>query len=178
MCFNETPQLFSSFERRPGRQTGMRGMRPHPPPPLPPKSQNGPLDGIVKDLKWYKNNVVVVELTNSMNFQQFENYKFLSFSRGARPRTPLKPLQRVQSSRIRRDCPDFTWEPRIPTRLQPGQEYPHCVHRLSQANGQRNAFLLSYRNICYKMNKHRIWIQLNSESQSWWMTQELQNTIG
>ena len=29
----------------------------------PPKSQKGPPDGIVKHLKWYKTNVVVVGLT-------------------------------------------------------------------------------------------------------------------
>ena len=54
---------------------GERGVRTHP-----PKSQKGPPDGIVKDLKWYKTNVVVVELTNSMHFQQFEDLKFLFFS--------------------------------------------------------------------------------------------------
>ena len=37
---------------------GERGVRTHP-----PKSPKGPPDGIVKDLKWYKTNVVVVELT-------------------------------------------------------------------------------------------------------------------
>ena len=40
---------------------GVHGVRTSPPPP---KSQKGPPDGIVKDLKWYKTNVVVVGLTN------------------------------------------------------------------------------------------------------------------
>ena len=40
------------------RGGGVRGVRTHP-----PKSQKGPPDEIVKDLKWYKTNVVVVELT-------------------------------------------------------------------------------------------------------------------
>ena len=59
------------------------------------------------------------------------------------PLTPLKPLQNIQPFRIRRDCPDFTWESQIPTRLQPGQEYPDCVHQLSQVNEQRNIYLLT-----------------------------------
>ena len=38
--------------RRQGRGGGLRG-----------ESQKGPPDGIVKDLKWYKTNVMVVGLT-------------------------------------------------------------------------------------------------------------------
>ena len=55
------------------------------------KSQKGPPDGIVKDSKWYKNNVMMVGLTISMHFQQFEYFK------------NQEPLQNVQSSQIRRD---------------------------------------------------------------------------
>ena len=56
------------------RQGSARGA--HAPPP-PPKNQKGPPDGIVKDLKWYKSNVVVLGLTIWMHFQQFEDLKFL-----------------------------------------------------------------------------------------------------
>ena len=104
--------------RQDGGGGGVRGVRMHP-----PRSQKGPPDGIVKDLKWYKNNVVMVGLTIFMYFQQFEDLKFLFFSGGACPRTPQKPLQSVQPSRIRRDCPDFTRESGTPTRLQSGHEY-------------------------------------------------------
>ena len=47
------------------RQGGARGVH------APPQEAKGPLDGIVKDLKWYKTNVVVVGLTICMHFQQF-----------------------------------------------------------------------------------------------------------
>ena len=50
---------------RPVGRGGARGAHAHPPPP---KSQKGPADGIVKDLKWYKKNVVVVGLAISMHF--------------------------------------------------------------------------------------------------------------
>ena len=103
------------------RQGGARGARAPPPPP--PKSQKGPPDGIVKYLKWYKNNPVMVGLTILMHFQQFEDLKFLIFSGGVCPGTPQKLLQSVQASRIRRDRLDFTWESRIPTQLQSGHEY-------------------------------------------------------
>ena len=39
-----------------------------------------------------KNNVVMVGLTISMHFQQFEKLKFQIFSGGAHPRAPLKAL--------------------------------------------------------------------------------------
>ena len=48
------------------RQGGARGAHA-----LPPQEPKGPLDGIVKGLKWYKTNVVVVGLTICMHFQQF-----------------------------------------------------------------------------------------------------------
>ena len=65
----------------------------------------------------------MVRLTISVHFQQFEDLKFLIFSGEASP-PQKKPLQSVQASRIRRDCLDFTWESRIPTQLQSGNEYP------------------------------------------------------
>ena len=46
------------------------------------KSQKGLPDGIVKYLKWYKTNVVVVGWTIWMHFQQFEDLKFLIFFLG------------------------------------------------------------------------------------------------
>ena len=131
---------------------GGKGVRSHPPPP---QSQKGPPDGIIKYLKWYKTNVVMLGLTIWMHFQQFEDLKFLFFSGGASPRTSLKPLQSVQlPSQIRRDCPDSSWESRVPTRLQSGHsEYPDFKNQLSPANEQRKIFLLNYHNICHKMNK-------------------------
>ena len=62
----------------------------HAPPPT--KSQKGPPDGMVKNSKWYKINVVVAGLTISMHFQQFEGLKFLIFSEGTCLRASLKPL--------------------------------------------------------------------------------------
>ena len=110
-----------------------------------------------------QNNVVMVGLTISVHFQQFEDMKFLIFFLG----NPLKLLQSVQSSEFRRNCPDFTCESRIPTWLQLGHEYPDFEDQLSQTNEQRIIFLLSYQNICHKMNKPlNLDIQVNSELQS------------
>ena len=68
----------------------------------------------------------MVRLTISVHFQQFKDLKFLIFSGESIPRDlpPPKSLQSVQASRIRRGCLDFTWESRIPTQLQSGNEYP------------------------------------------------------
>ena len=68
-----------------GRGGGARGA--HAPPP-PPKSQKGPPDGIIKDLEWYKTNVVVLGFTIWMHFQQFEDLKFLIFSAEHDPGPP------------------------------------------------------------------------------------------
>ena len=57
----------------------------------PPRSQKGPLDRIVKDLKSEKNNVVMVGLSISMHFQQFENLKFLFFPGEHVPGPPKIP---------------------------------------------------------------------------------------
>ena len=124
-----------------------------------------------KDLKWYKNNVVMVGLTISMHFRQLEDLKFLFFPEEHAPRTPQKPLQSVQPSRIWRHCPNFTWESRIPTRLQSGHEYPNFEERLSQAHEQRIIFLLNYHKICLKINKLlNLDIKANAELQSRWIT--------
>ena len=58
----------------------------HPPPP--PRSQKGPPDGIVKRFKMIQNNVVMVEMTVSMHFQQLKNLKFQTSSGRACPRPP------------------------------------------------------------------------------------------
>ena len=132
------------------------------------------------DFVQISNNVVLVELTISMYFQQFEDLKFLIFSRGACPRTSLKPMQSVQLSQIRQECPDSTWEPRIPTQLQSGQgEYPDFEDQLSQACKQRNILLsVNCHTICDKMKKTlNLDIQVNSELESWWMMQKLHNKI-
>ena len=77
------------------RQGGARGAH------APPKSQKGPPDGTVQKLKWPKFYAVMVGLTISTHFQQFEDLDFLNFSGDACPRTPQKPKQSVQPSRIR-----------------------------------------------------------------------------
>ena len=100
---------------------GVRGGAHAPPPPPPPKSQKGPLDGIIKDLKWYKNRRGGVGIDNLNAFPAVWRPQISNFFRGACPRTSLKPLQSVQlPSQIRRDCPDSTWESRVPTRLSVG----------------------------------------------------------
>ena len=55
-----------NLKHRPVGREGGRGAHATPPPP--PKSQKGPLDGMVKDLKWYKTNEVVVGLIIWMHF--------------------------------------------------------------------------------------------------------------
>ena len=101
----------------------------------------------------------MVVLTISMHFQQFEDLKFLFFFRGSMPPDPPKPLQSTQPSQIRRDCLDFTWESRIPTRPKSEHEYPNFEEQLSHANEQGNImFLLNYHKICHKIN-----IQANAE---------------
>ena len=87
------------------RQGGARGV--HAPPP-PPRSQKGPPDGIVKDLKCYKNNVVMVELTISMHFQQFEDLKFLIFFPGSMPLDPPKSQSEWPTVPNKAGMPDFT----------------------------------------------------------------------
>ena len=69
--------------RRQGGGGGVRGMRTHP-----PGAKKCPPDGIVKDLNWYKTNVVMVGLTISMHFQQFEDLKFLFCPGSMPPDTP------------------------------------------------------------------------------------------
>ena len=58
------------------------------------------------------------------------------------PQTPQKPKQSAQPYRIRWECPDFTREFRIRTRLKSGHEYPDFEEQLSQANEQRNLFFV------------------------------------
>ena len=87
-----------------------------------------------------------------------------------------KTLAECPTVPITRDCPDSSSESPIPTRLQSGHgEHPDFEDRLSQAN---KYILLNYHNICHKMNKlFNLDIQVNSELQSCWMTQEVQNKI-
>ena len=68
---------------------------------------------------------------------------------------------------------------RIPTRLESGHgEYPNFEDQLSQL-ANKYIFLNNHiLNICYKMNKlFNLDIQVNSELQSCWMMQEVQNNI-
>ena len=67
----------------------------------------------------------------------------------------------------------------IPTRLESGHgEYPNFEDQLSQL-ANKYIFLNNHiLNICYKMNKlFNLDIQVNSELQSCWMMQEVQNNI-
>ena len=67
---------------------------------------------------------------------------------------------------------------RIPTRFQSGHEHPNFEEQFSQANEQRNIFLLNYRKICRKINKPiNLDIQANAKLQSWWIAQEIKNKI-
>ena len=60
--------------------------------------------------------------------------------------------------------------------LENPESRPDFEDQLEPANEQRNTFLLNCHNICRKMNKPLILdIQVNSELQSLWMTQELQS---
>ena len=70
---------------KPNAGRELTGARTPPPPPQEPK---GPPDEIVKNFKWYKNNVVVVGLTTAMHFQQFEDLKFPIFPREHAPDLP------------------------------------------------------------------------------------------
>ena len=125
----------NTFKRNRPISRGVHGVRTHP----PRAKRSAWWDR--KNFEWYKNNVMVVGLTISMHFQQFEDLKFLIFL----GEHALKATQSVQLSQIRQDCPDSTWESRILTRLQSGhREYPDFEDQLSQANEQRNIFLLNY----------------------------------
>ena len=86
-----------------------------------------------------QNNVVMVGLTFSVHFQQFEDVKFLFFCEGACPRTPQKLLQ-CPTVPIKAGLSRFYL--RIPTLLQSRHEYPDFENQLSQANEQRNIFLV------------------------------------
>ena len=106
---------------------------------------------------------MMVGLTISMHFQQFEDLKVQLFSRRTMlPDPPKNPCRVVHLFRFRRDCPDFARESRIPIRFQSGHEYPDF-----EDSEQRNLFLLNYHNSCHKMNKLlNLDIQVNSEFQS------------
>ena len=125
-----------------------------------------------------KINAVVLGLTIWMHFQPFEDLKCLIFSEGACPRTSLKPLQCPT-------LPKMTGLSRFYSRIQCLDSTAVRTRRvslfedqLSPANEQKNIFLLNYHNICHKMNKpFNLDLQVNSELQSWRMTQELQNKI-
>ena len=76
-----------------------------------------------------QNNVMMVGLTISMHFQQFEGLKFQFFPRG-------EPLQSVQTVlfKFKWDCPKLSW-------FQSGHKFPDFGDQLSQANEQRNCHI-------------------------------------
>ena len=80
-------------------------------------------------------NVVMVALTISMHFQQFEDLKFRIFSGVAYTRTKLGGI--------------------VPILLENPESCPDFEDQLSRANGQRNIVLLNFicHNISHKMNK-------------------------
>ena len=133
---------------------------------------------IVKDVKWYKTNVVVVGLAIWMHFQQLEDLKFLFFWGNMTPDLP-KTLAHAECLPVPNSAALSRFFLRIPTRLHSWHgENPNFEDQLSQANEQRNIFLLNHRNICHKMKKtFNLDIPVNSELQSCWITQELQNKI-
>ena len=106
----------------------------------------------------------MVGLTISMHFQQFENLKFLFFPGEYVPGPPKNPCSVPNRPELGGIVPIYL---RIPTRLQSGHEYPNFGEQLSQANEQRNIFLLNYHKICHKINKPlNLDIQTNTELQS------------
>ena len=105
----------------------------------------------------------MVGLTISLHFHQFENFKFLFFP-GEHAPGPLKNPCRVSNR------PDLGGI--VPILLENPDStsvgtHPNFGEQLSQANEQRNIFLLNYHNICHKINKPpNLDIQANAEFQS------------
>ena len=55
--------------------------------------------------------------------------------------------QSVQPSPFGRDCPDFAGESRLDFSRDTNAKWRYFEYQLSQANEQRNIFLLNYHNI-------------------------------
>ena len=150
VCMTKTLPLLTELPAFQARRHGDGGRGVGGVRMLPPRSQKGPPDGIVKDFKRYKNNVGDGRIDNFSAFPAVWKPQISNFDpERACPRTPQKLKQSSQPSRIRR----FTWESRIPTWLQSEHGYPDFEEQLSQANEQRNIFLLNYHNICHEINK-------------------------
>ena len=97
-----------------------------------------------------------------MHFQLFEDLKGLILPGELVPDLPKTFAECPTAPNLAR-LSRFYLRTRIPTRLQSGHEYPDFEDQLSQANEQRNIFLLNYHNICHKKNKlFNLDIQVNS----------------
>ena len=117
------------------RAGGVSGVRTHP-PPLPPKRSAW---WERKRIKMTQNNVVMLGLTISMHFQQFEDLDIHIFSEGACPWTPPKSLQSVQS-----------WA---------GTRVPQIWKISSHKPTSREIYIfITFHIICYKMKKPLNWI--------------------
>ena len=122
--------------------------------------QARPPNGIVKGLKWYKTNVMVVGYDNLNAFPAVWRPQISIFSGGTRMPPDLpKTVAEYPTVPNYAGCPDSSWESWIPTRLQSGHgEYTDFKDQRSQANEQRNIYFLNYHIICHKMNKPLTWI--------------------
>ena len=124
--------------------------------------------------------MVIIGLTISMHFQQFEDLEFLIlFRRSMLPESsdPHKTaLQSVQAFRIRRGLSRFYFI-RIPN-----LDSTSVRTRVSRfwitapLTSQRAANYILIKLSVY-LSQLNLNIQVNSELQSWWMTQEIENQI-
>ena len=81
------PPLWRSMNTDQARRQGGCA-RTHP----PPQERKRYALWVVKNLKWYKHNVVMVAFKISMHFQQFEDLKFLFLPVEHAPRLGIQPL--------------------------------------------------------------------------------------
>ena len=114
----------------------------------------------------------MVGLAISMHFQQFEYLKFLFFPGEHAPGPPPKSCRVSNRPELSRMIPILLENPESRLNFSQDTKYPNFEEQLSQANEQRNIFLLIYHKICHKINKPlNLDIQTNAELQSWWITQ-------
>ena len=106
----------------------------------------------------------MVGLIISVHFQQFENLKFLIFSRKEHAPGPPKSPSRVAN---RPELGGLLENPESRLDFSRNTSILILKNTSLQANEQRNIFLLNYHNICHEINKPvNLDIQVNSELQS------------
>ena len=113
-----------------------------------PKSKKGPPDRMVKYLKWYKNDVIVVGLTIWMHFQQFEDLNFLIFTGEHAPVPPKNPCRVSNYLKISGIVPILLENPE--SRLNFSRNtasIPILKISSHKPTRQRNIFLLNYHNM-------------------------------